>query len=65
MKVKAIRLFSSPVFGNVTEGDIIEVNEFTAQQLSDLGLVKLELPVVEVESPKVEVKKAIKKAVKK
>lgn len=55
MKVKATRLFCSPIYGNVKEGDVIAVDESTALQLKELGLVEVE---------KVE-KKTVKKTVKK
>ena len=42
MKVKAKRLFCSPVYGNVKEGDVITVPESFAKQLADIGLVELE-----------------------
>jgi len=62
MKVKALRLFVSPVFGNVKEGDLIEVNEATAKQLLDLGFVEVEKAPLQ---KKPEQKQVFKKAVKK
>lgn len=46
MKVKAKRLFSNPVFGNVNPGDVITVSDETYKHLLDLGLVEtIEAPV--------------------
>ena len=39
MKVKAKQLFCSPVYGNVKEGDIINVAESIANELKALDLV--------------------------
>lgn len=57
MKVKATRLFCSPIYGNVKEGDVITVDDKTAMQLKELGLAEIE--------QKAEVKPAKKAPVKK
>lgn len=39
MKVKAKRLFCSPIFGNVAEGDVITVNEKQYQNYLSMNLI--------------------------